>query len=455
MLPRLLVRIAPSKDGFGRGVATLVTGTGIAQILVITTIPIVTRLYSPADFGVYSVAVSILSMLLTVACLRYESAIPLPQSDKVAANVLALSLASAVGTAGLSLAAFLLAGPWLLNLLGAPGLAPYVLLVPLAQLGGGISLALIGWALRTKSFSAIAATRVTQGVALVGGQIGLGILGMGAPGLLVGDVFGRISGSTRIAREAWHSHAAVFRQVSRSGMASVARRYRRFPIFSSGSALLAALGQQSPLLTIVAFYGPVAGGEYALAAKVGAVPLSLLAGAVGQVFVAEAARLGRTNPPGVRRLFTKTTAVLAAVAIGPAIVGAIAAPIVAPALLGSSWAQVGLLVAILMPSFFLEFCIGATGDVLYVLERQELHLLREIVRFALIGGAIPLAAALGLSATAAVALLAAARVLTYLAYGLVSWWAIQKGFQPAHAGEISDALDAGLDQGWINDGPSS
>jgi O-antigen/teichoic acid export membrane protein len=410
--------------GFGRAVATLVTGTGIAQVIVIATSPILTRLYSPSDFGIYAVAVSILSLLLTVTCLRYEFAIPLPESDIVAANVLALSLVSAAVTSFLAAIVLIVTGPWILTRLGAPGLAPYILLIPLAQAGAGIGAALTGWALRTKTFTAIAATRVTQGVALVVVQLGLGVARAGPPGLLVGDVVGRVSGSTRLARAAWRSQAGAFGQVSRSGIAAAAGRYRRFPILTTWSALLAALGLQAPLLLVVAFYGPVVGGEYALAARVGAVPLALVAAAVSQVFVAEAARLTRTNPRGVHRLFGRTTRALALVAVGPAFLAIIAAPFLAVPIFGSAWQQVGIFIAILVPSVYLEFVIGATGDVLHVLERQELHLVREVLRFTFIGGAIPLAVFLGFSATGAMALLSAGGCVTYLLYGLVSWRAV-------------------------------
>ena len=91
---------------------------------------------------------------------------------------------------------------------------------------------------------------------------------------------------------------------------------------------------------------------------------------------------------------------------------------------GAEWDQLGLMVAILVPSYYLEFVVGATGGVLFVLERQDLHLLREVARFTLLGGAVPLAAVLGLSAIGAVVLLSVAGVLNYALYGLVSWRAM-------------------------------
>ena len=414
------------RGGFGRGVVTLATGAGVAQIIVIATSPILTRLYGPNDFGTYAVAISLLSLLLTITCLRFEIAIPLPSSGVAAANLLSLSLVAAIATSFVTALALLGGGTALMNLLGAPSLAPYVMILPLGQLGAGVGMAFSGWALRTRSFGSLAATRVTQGVVLTGTQLALGLARLGAPGLLVGDAIGRSAGSTRLARAAWRADAALFRQVSRSGMAAVASRYRRFPLVTSWSALLATLGQQAPLLLIVAAYGAAIGGQYALAARVGALPLSLVAAAVSQVFVAEAASLVRSKPGEVAYLFRRTTTMLAAVGVLPALAAIILAPLLAGPVFGAPWAPVGIYLAILMPSLYLEFVVGATGDVLLVLERQGLHLSREVARFVLIGGAIPLAAALGLTDTGAVMVLSAGRCVMYLIYGMVSWYAVAK-----------------------------
>ena len=360
MMTRLL-SLPGLRGGFGRGVATLVTGTGIAQVIVIATSPILTRLYDPADFGIYAVAVSILSLLLTFTCLRYEIAIPLPESGQVAANLLALSLIAAVGTSMVAGTALVIAGPWLFDRLGAPGLAPYVLILPLGQLGAGIGAAFAGWALRTRAFGAIAATRVTQGIALTAVQLGLGVVGLAAPGLLIGDALGRSAGSTRLARAAWQTDAALIRQVTRSGIAAAAARYRRFPIVSSWSAFLSTLGQQAPVLLMVSSYSTVAGGQYALASRVGALPLALVAAAVSQVFVAEVAHLARTERSQVGYLFGRTTRVLAVVGVVPTLIVIALAPPLAGLVFGDSWAPVGVFLAILAPSFYLEFVVGATG----------------------------------------------------------------------------------------------
>jgi len=81
-----------NRGGFVRSVGVLVGGTAFAQALTVLALPLVTRLYTPFDFSVLAVFVSILSIISVAACLRLEIAIPLPESDEDAANLLALAL---------------------------------------------------------------------------------------------------------------------------------------------------------------------------------------------------------------------------------------------------------------------------------------------------------------------------------------------------------------------------
>ncbi len=418
---------------FAKGALTIVAGTGAAQLIVVASSPILTRLYSPSDYGIYSVATSVL-ILAAVTCLRYEFAIPLPKDDVSAANLLALSTIVNVGMSLATGAVLLLIGPWLLGLFGASALSPYVLLLALIQFGSGMVSALTNWAIRTKNFSEMALNRLIQSLTVVGLQVGLGVLGAGIVGLILGVATSSVAGASQLARAAWRTDARAFRQVTWNGIATVAKRYIRFPIFSSGSALLAHLGVRAPLLALVASFGVETGGQYALAERVLYLPLTLVAGSVGQVFTAEGARLANDNPRELRRLFRKTTITLALTALGPAIAIALLVPVLAGPVFGAAWVEAGLFVALLVPMFYFAFVFTSTGDIVYVLERQGLHLVREILRVVILAGSIPIAAALQLSPLGAIGILSAAGCVTYTLYGLISWYAVRNAPASPQAG---------------------
>lgn len=419
-----LLRSRLPRGELKKGVVTLVGASVIGQALVAISASIITRLYSPADVGAYSVASSMLSVLIVVTCLRYEWAIPLPDDDVNAANVFALCIVVAIA-ASLTVGVVLwFAGTAILTRLGAPALGPWAWLIAVGQLGAGMVLALVGWAIRTKKFTDIGINRLTQNGSLIGVQIGLGLLRLGPLGMLLGSVAGNSAGAIRLARSAWRTHSTAFKAVSWSGIRYAARRYRRFPIFSSGSALLNSLGEQAPLLVLVPIFGAAVGGQFALAVRVSALPVTLIAAAVSQVFVAETARMAREEPASLRGMFGRTTRTLAIVAAGPFLLLALLAPILAGLVFGDAWRDVGLFVAILSPMFYLQLVASPTGGTLDVLERQDLHLLREILRLIFVGGAALTSVAADLEPLQAVALFSVAGCLTYTAYGLASWRAI-------------------------------
>jgi O-antigen/teichoic acid export membrane protein len=429
-LPERLARRLPGAE-FVRGTLKIVAGTGAAQVLSVLAAPILTRLYPPADYGVYAVATSFLSVFVSVTCLRYEFAIPLPKDDVTAANVLALS-ALVNGALSVFIAVVLvLFGSTILGVFGAGAMSPYIVLLALAQFGGGLNSALVNWAVRTKDFSSIAIANLAQGIAGNAVPVGLGLLGTGVIGLVIGAVAGNLASVPRLLQTAWRANSEAFKQVTWRGMATVANRYRRFPIFSSGSALLGSVGLRAPLLLIVAFFGTAAGGQYALAERLCYLPVTLVAGAVGQVYIAESARLARERPEELGALFRRTTFSLAKIAIGPAILVAIAAPLFAGLVFGDRWTIAGQFVAVLVPLFYVAFIATATGDVLYVLERQGLHLIREILRFGFLAGSILLARVLGLEPLGAVAVLSAAGSIAYVLYAVISWHAIGT-YKPRH-----------------------
>ena len=69
------------------------TGTGLAQAIPIAISPILTRIYTPEEFGVFALYMAIASILTVLVTGRYEMAILLPKKDRDAMSLVALSIA--------------------------------------------------------------------------------------------------------------------------------------------------------------------------------------------------------------------------------------------------------------------------------------------------------------------------------------------------------------------------
>ena len=221
---------------------------------------------------------------------------------------------------------------------------------------------------------------------------------------------------------------------ARAELAAAAKPVPPLPDLLGPSICLNNLGLEAPLLLMVAMYGTGVGGQFALAQRIVALPVRGGGRGLGQVYFAEAARVRRDDPTPAPAVL-EDDAILALTAIGPFLLGASSRPFLFGMLFGQAWSEAGLYVAILAPMYFLQFVPAPTGGTLDVLERQDLHLVREIGRLFLIGGAVLVAAALHLSASRRSCGVSIAGCVTTCLYGYISWRAIvlldRRPLQPA------------------------
>jgi O-antigen/teichoic acid export membrane protein len=384
------MRVLP-KSRFARNVAVVSAGSAVGQGLLIVSAPVLTRLYTPADFGVLAVYVSILSILAVAATLRYEMAITLPEDDEVAANLLLLVLGIVLLMSLLiGLGLWFLADP-LVRLVNTPALKPYLWLIPLGVVGAGMYEALSLWAVRKKAFTTIARTKFTQSFGQVLTQVAMGLLKLGPAGLLLGQVVGKTGGSGTLAALTWRHGKESLKRVSTSGVRQAALRYRRFPIFASGSALLNRAGLYLPPILLAAFYGPQVAGWFALGQRVIGLPMTLIGQSVSEVYLAEAARLIRTDPRALERLFVKTAKHLALVGAPPLALLGVGAPWIFALVFGEGWREAGVYVQLMAVAFLAQLVTTPLEPTFAVTERQDLGLTRNVIRLVLIVGSLSLA----------------------------------------------------------------
>jgi len=411
---------------FGWNVATLAGGTALGQAIAVLASPLLTRLYSPSDLGMLEVYTSLLSLALTVASLRYEMAIPLPEEESTGANLLALSLAI-VAVMSLFIGGVVwLLGDQIVAWTNTAALRPYLWLLPMGVLAAGIYQALNYWALRKKEFGRIAQTKLNQAVGMVGIQLAAGLFKAGPLGLLLGDVFGRFGGSTTLAALAWKQDRAALKDVNPHAIRQAGQRYRKFPLISSGSGLLNSAGVHMPSLLFAAFYGPQVAGWFALGLRVMAAPMTLIGDSVAQVYYSEASRLAQDNPAGLYRLFWTTAKRLLLMGGIPIVILGVAGSWLFSLVFGAPWARAGLYAQILALEYLARFIVVPLAKTPTVLERQDLQLAWDAGRLVLVAGSLAVAKVMALADWAAVAAYGAAMLLAYGVLFFLSSKVLQK-----------------------------
>lgn len=417
------IRQLMPKSAFTRSIAVLTGANVVGQMIVVVASPLLTRLYSPEQMGMLSAFTSILMILLAVSSWLYELAIPLPDDAKRATHLLALAIVIVMGMSIVTAVGVVLFGEYVAHLVNSPALAPFLWVLPIALLGAGANQALHYWAVREKAFRCVARARLHESTAIVCTQLGLGVLKWGTLGLLIGIAVGRVVSNGAFIRLLWRRSKAELKGLSVNVMRQVAVRYRRFPFISSWSALFNAVSFQLPYILLVVFYGPQVLGWLALAQRVLGLPFNMLGTSVGQVYLAEAARMKR-QPQQLRALFWKTVKQMTVLGFPIIALIVLTAPWAFSVVFGSDWEESGQYLQAMAVMFFMQLVATPVKGSLYVLERQDLQLYCEVLRIALTSGGLILAWYLEQSALMAVIFLGVGGAIGNCLPVIFSWIAI-------------------------------
>ena len=394
--------IRPQRSFF-RSAGVLAGSTALSQLVALAATPVLTRLYGPTDFGLLAVFASIVSIAAVLASLRLEQAIPVPESDEEASHLVVLGF-GAVGIV-VAVAALLigLGGEGLFHSLDAAQLAPLRWLLIPALVGASAYQILSFYAIRLGAYSEIARTRVSKNIAMIVTQAGLGLTGIGAVGLVLGEVANRIVGMSVLVKLSLQRLREGLRGSTISDVFETATRYWRYPALSAPSALVNVAGFQLPILLLSNLFESAVVGWFALSLRVLQAPVSMVSQAVGQVFFSEAGTHYREGTLPAR--VSEVTILLLRISVVPAMLVAVSGPDLFAWLFGQEWGIAGEYSQWLMPWLFLTLVTAPLSTIVFVLERQGTELLFQSALLVVRVGALWGGYLMG-SSSAAVALFA-------------------------------------------------
>jgi O-antigen/teichoic acid export membrane protein len=373
-------------QGFLGSVGVLVGGTGIAGAISALMLPVLTRLYTPQDFSLLAVLTAVIAIVSVAACLRFDIAIPVPEQDGEAANVLGLALLSLAAIVMLLTGAMLVLPASLLARFNQPDLESYLWLVPVGVMVAALNSALQSWLIRRKDFVAIARNRVAQAGAGAATQAAVGWLSGMTLGLILGPMVGAAVGSAGLAWRILGIENNLLRDISWPRMRAALSIYYRFPKYSALEALSNNAGIQLPIILIAALAAGPEAGFLMLAISVIQAPMGLLGTAVGQVFLSRAPQEFRLGHLG--RFTASVVGGLLKTGIGPLIFGGLLAPDLFAKVFGEEWRRAGVLMAWMTPWFVMQFLTSPVSMALHVANRQRAALVLQLFGVVLRVGAV-------------------------------------------------------------------
>lgn len=355
------------------------TGTIIAQAIPVLSTPILTRLYSPQDFGIFAVYMSILAIMGIFATGRYEIAIMQPKLHKNADQLLWLALLVSLIISLVGLVFIIFFKEYVIKLLGNPNNENIVYMIPLSIMLVTLYNGLTQWLNRNKHYKQMSFNRISQSLLLALFSIIFIAINnkIAEIGLLLAHTIAYSISFYLLYKSKSLQKLTKFKF---KNMLILAKKYDRYPkidLFASGFNILA---QQSPVLFLTAFMGAIYAGPYYMVERLLALPVGILSSSIGSVF-REQATYEKHQSGGYDKIFIATLKKLFFFGFPIFLILFFLSPYLFVWFLGDKWVEAGKYAQILIPMFFFKFLVSPLSYSFYISDKLDYDLYGQILFF--------------------------------------------------------------------------
>lgn len=362
-----------------REASTLVSGNILAQAIALAAYFVLTRIYTPDDYGLFNIFYSYIEVLIIFSTCKYELAVVVADDDREAAAVsrFALKLNVIVSAVLLTVALVL----WLSGAL--PGnfaqLGWMVLLIPPMVFFCGTSRIYSFIYNRFHNYKQIVISdNATAGSGALFKAL-LGWVGMIPSGLPVGAVLGQAVGNINY-RLGLRRLGLPATNIDERSVA--ARKHRNFPLFVATKDFVNAFSANLPFLWLAIYFDRAEVGLFGLALTFSRQPMLLLCTAFERVLYARSAEAVRDGKP-ILPITARFTAIVNAVALPLCVLAwFVAEPLFAFGF-GSRWQGCGVYVQALLPWVWLTLTANSLMFVANIFSTQRTEFLFYIAQLVL------------------------------------------------------------------------
>ena len=371
------------KNEFNKNVFTLMTGSIISQALPIADSPILTRIYSPEDFGLFGLYFAIVTVLSVLATGRYELAIAMSSTKNDAFQLTILSLKIAVVFSALTLAVICYFYDSLSQLLNLSEGSLWLYWVPASILVAAFYQIFYYWHNSQKKFKNMSKGRIIQSGSLVSSQLGLGLSHSPSSfSLIIGHFLGIVASVSYLfikfltdTRNKFLSSATAQKELALSN--------KNFPKYMLLGNTLNALTRQLPTILFNTLYTSVIGGFYVIIQRFVGAPISIIGSAIADVFRQDAVSAYNQNR-NCKKEFLATFKKLFSISFLPFMIFGFISPDLFQIIFGETWRSAGEYAQILTPMFFIQFIAVPLSCMYTISSNQREDLIIQIVAFVVV-----------------------------------------------------------------------
>ncbi len=371
------------KSEFNKNVLTLLTGTTIAQAIPIAISPILTRIYTPDDFGILILFTAISSIFASISNGRYELAIMLPKKEEEAINIFALGF---IINSILSLSLLIIVivfNTFFTKLLNNDSISIWLYLIPLSVFIIGLFNILVHFNNRLKSYKNMATASVIKSIVLAVIQISVGLFKGGVSGLISGQIISQAIENIQLFKDTL-KNKKLLPHVNRLKIIALAKKYINFPKYSLWGILANSLSHHLTKILIPSLFSLATLGLYSLVQRVLGLPSALIGESIGKVYFQEASKEKQMTGKALKT-FKSTFLKLLLIAIPSFGLIFFVSKDLFAFVFGEEWRIAGVYAQITTPFFFVKFISSSLSGTLTVFEKQKSEL---VINLLLISGSV-------------------------------------------------------------------
>jgi O-antigen/teichoic acid export membrane protein len=369
-----------NENGFIRHSFTLSVGTTIAQAIPIVFSPVLTRIFSPEEFGLLAVVSSISAIISVISTGKFETVIVVADDKKDAANLVAVSLILSLLISLLVSIILIFFSDVIIYMLKQPRLKYWIFICPLSALFISVYQVYNEWCIRGSQYVRLSLNKIINSSSITGSNLFFGFTKIADGGLIIGELTGRFISAASCIISALRKDYSTFTMISWKRSKELIIKFRECPTFILPGQLINMLGGQIPILIISYFFSEKEVGFFSVARMALTVPVSMITLAVRDVFKQRANdeyRL-KKNCLNIYKRMAKSLLILSILIFG---VLFFILPTVFTFVFGQKWKEAGEFAQIFCPMVMINFISESFTGLFYITKKLRKVLFWQILYF--------------------------------------------------------------------------
>lgn len=345
----------------------MILSSGIAQVILIITTPIITRLYSPTEFAEFTIFSNIAMILIPIINARYDLLIVNTKNDR-SANILSqISFLISLLILLILIPIFAISA-WLYPnfILDFIFIIIMLFLVSLTNI-------FTNYLNKERKYKVLSLINVFRAGSMALLQIIFGLLALGSLGLIIGFSLSYIAGIT-LGYKTFKKHFNIVRDKEETKALFLENKNQL--VYSTPSILLNSLSFSVVVFFIGILYTNTEVGIYGMAIRVLGIPVTIISLGLSKIFMQQANDY-YIEYGNFRNLLLKFSSILVIVSIILYVPLYLFSEELVNILLGHSWVDAITVIKIVIPLFVIRLIVSTVSLSVIVLQKQQLELILQ------------------------------------------------------------------------------